>query len=188
MVKYNREQADIKGIEIKEEKISIIDGNEISVRYKLEIPLNNWENENELLVIMMNPSKANKEESDRTVNKVVQYASQNRYRKLIIMNSLPFYETKSEKLNAVIRQIVDGEAERALEHNFSEIQEAISNLTRDILLATGNPKIKTTRIWMDKIYDLLDGKTGRIYKKNKTGYYSHPLYNSRTERVTFEKP
>jgi len=52
-----------------------INGNRF--RYSLTIPLKNKGSQT-LLVVMMNPSKATKEQSDSTINRVIRYVTKNR--------------------------------------------------------------------------------------------------------------
>ncbi|WP_413518354.1 DUF1643 domain-containing protein [Carnobacterium maltaromaticum] len=176
------------GVSIKDETIENKTGSKLTVRYQLEVKLNSDETKNELLVIMMNPSRATTKISDRTVNKVIKIACEEGYKKLIVLNSLPFYETKSQKLNKIIKSVEKSVRDEVLENNFKEIKNRVFNLNGYILLATGNPKIKITKIWMNKVYELLDGKEGYIYKKNEDGYYAHPLYQKNIKKINFEVP
>lgn len=188
MVDYKNEYVKKNGVSIKEETIKNITGIRLTVRYQLEVKLKSDEINNELIVIMMNPSRATTKISDRTVNKVIKCACDMGYKKLIVLNSLPFYETKSQKLNKIIKSVEKSLREKVLENNFDEIRKQVVNLNGDILLATGNPKTKITKIWMNKVYELLDGKEGYIYKANRDGYYAHPLYQKNIESEKFEFP
>lgn len=68
------------------------------------------------MIIMQNPSKANENCSDRTVNKVLNYLYEFGYGKVIIMNIIPFYGTKIETISKV-----DLQNKKILHKNCEEI-------------------------------------------------------------------
>ena len=85
---------------------------------------------------MMNPSKANQNCSDQTVNKVLNFFKDNSkipISKVIILNLFPYYENDSKKLVNRIKSI-----------NSNELQENIDVFTKHIsesdfiVLAWGN--------------------------------------------------
>lgn len=60
----------------------------------------NGERENEFMAVCMNPSKANLEHSDDTVNRLIKYAHayEKKYASIAILNTYSIYETDSKKL------------------------------------------------------------------------------------------
>ncbi len=63
-------------------------------RYSLDIECENSDNMNKIaMIIMQNPSKAKIDESDRTVNNVLNYLYGFGYGRIIITNVVPFYGT-----------------------------------------------------------------------------------------------
>ncbi len=83
-------------------------------RYSLEVGLNT-EGTATCLVIQKNPSKANGELSDHTINRVLEYLFRNRDRypvleevgKVVFLNLIPFYETYSHRLAAKLGELPD---------------------------------------------------------------------------------
>lgn len=69
----------------------------IKRRFLLEIKLKSRKSEKTVVVIMMNPSKANKEVSDRTINKVIKYIYNNgktkEIGKIVLLNLFVAYKT-----------------------------------------------------------------------------------------------
>lgn len=88
-----------KDIVIKD-RISIVD--EEKKRYLLYIPLEN-EIQRKVMVIMKNPSQANKTQSDYTVNKVISWCSQY-YKEIFIANLFPLYGTDPVSLKKYTKE------------------------------------------------------------------------------------
>lgn len=105
-------------------------------RYWLELTIN--ENFIEkIIVILKNPSRATLEESDKTVNTVVQYVNKNREKyselnkigKIVILNLMPFYEPYSNKLQG-IKSVFD-------EKNMDILNKFCSK-NKKVIIAWGN--------------------------------------------------
>ena len=186
MVKYPK-GINESDIEVKFDEVH--DPNGEKLRYYLAIKLDNIKNvkvketsakKSKLVAIMMNPSKANKSQSDRTVNKIIRIAKKYGYEEVSIYNSIPFYETKSSKLGSVTEKLAKKFGKKnfqlILKENLEMIMSIINSKDIDILLATGNPKIDLIKEQMDEIYLKLKGKEVLYYKENKSGYFSHPLF------------
>lgn len=83
-------------------------------RYWLELTIDKKFTE-KIIIILKNPSRATLEESDKTVNTVVQYINKNRKKipelnrigKVLILNLIPFFETDSSKLIDFKESIID---------------------------------------------------------------------------------
>ena len=75
-------------------------------RYRLDIELKNGDNEKAVHIMMINPSKANKENSDNTINRIIKYVSLNNSSgilqdigKIIITNLYVVCEIYPEKVD-----------------------------------------------------------------------------------------
>ncbi len=68
-------------------------------RYSIKIPFKRTGDET-ALVVMMNPSKANREQSDSTINNVLTriYSERRSVKEVVIVNLYPIYETYSSEL------------------------------------------------------------------------------------------
>jgi len=125
------EVVDTNKITIDEKQVN---GNRF--RYSLTIPLKNKGSQT-LLVVMMNPSKATKEQSDSTINSVIRYVIENKldYSLISVVNLYPIYETSSQCL----QNYEDEEKE-----NLDTIKILLQK-SDDILLGWGKPKDKNEK-------------------------------------------
>lgn len=150
------------------------------VRYSLTLSIPNVPNKKTLFIIMMNPSKANIKRSDKTVDKLITYAQDNQFSKLVILNSLPYYESNSKKLKNLAL------TSNHLKKNLSVIADELSsfnNKSDQIIISTGTPTIRIGAESLAKIYELLSGKTvtsfygikstGEKYEFNTQDYTYH---------------
>lgn len=64
-------------------------------RFFIEADLENGDKNKIALVIMQNPSKANRDESDQTIDRVLEIMYESGYGKCYIMNLIPYYATNS---------------------------------------------------------------------------------------------
>lgn len=151
-------------------------------RYTLDINLTKSEKEKILVVIMMNPSQADQDKSDKTVNKILKWATKKNYNKVFIRNCIPFNETDSNNLPKLLEQYCNKEFEEIMKKNYDYIEKAVKDTYKDedsnVLLATGSPKNAKMEVYMNAIYKLLEEKISYFYKDNEDGYYKHPLYAS----------
>lgn len=98
----------------------------------------NGNNEKSVLCIMMNPSKADKYQSDNSVNKVIKCFCDS-YGFINIVNLFPFYETKSSKLSELINKLKkEPEFNEIIKFNLCTIKTKI-NSVNEIVLAWGDP-------------------------------------------------
>ncbi|CAD5898181.1 DUF1643 domain-containing protein [Carnobacterium maltaromaticum] len=100
-------------------------------RTYLKIPLIN-KSEKKMIIIMMNPSKANKDDSDITVNKVLEYANKNElYNEVIILNVISLYESSSNKIKKVRNDFIQCHSKEKFEElmkiNFNKIKSTVEN-------------------------------------------------------------
>ncbi|MED4971298.1 DUF1643 domain-containing protein [Parageobacillus toebii] len=117
--------------------------NNIQARYLLSIELKNDSNEIATFV-MMNPSRADYNTSDVTVNKVIKFAfikGKGRIGIINIVNLFPFYETNSNVLQSIINRVRSNpnlNFKQIMARNNHIIKKAFQ--TSDyIIFAWGNP-------------------------------------------------
>jgi len=80
----------------------------IKRRFLLDIKLKNKDNEKPVVVIAMNPSKADEVVSDRTINKIIKYIYYNEktkeYGRILILNLFVAYASNPEEINNLINK------------------------------------------------------------------------------------
>lgn len=152
-------------------------GYRYSISYEIKYPskdINDDKTENiedTLIFIFMNPSNADKNEGDKTVTRALNYAFNNGYKKLIILNSQPYYDSTENVVGD--RKVIN--------ENLKHIKEIIQkNQSATKIISTGNPK---TRIGADSIcviYRILKKESNvKVFGENnkafltKQGYTSH---------------
>jgi hypothetical protein len=134
-------------------------------RYWLELTINKDCNEN-VIVIMKNPSRATLEVSDKTVFNVCNYIFKNvndraelkNIGKIIILNLIPFYETYSKELIAFKDEIIDYP-------NLEVIRKYTLNDSR-VIIAWGNHPDK-----LYQEYEILKQEVLKILKENNNDVY-----------------
>lgn len=182
MVKYPKFIRDLIIEHSKNEIINfndplVIDGVEhrFIIGYNLSL---DTEQENILIVMMMNPSKANQSESDSTINRLLKYAKVHEYTKLIVLNSLSVYLTRSSELrNEMI-------LEEQFDENIDTIRNSVCNEC-DIIFATGNPVIRKGAESLAEIYKILRNENIEVKRFNTSltnmGYTKHLRTTSNIE-------
>lgn len=78
----------------------------IGYRFLIEYHLQNEDTDRSALVIMKNPSKADKKVSDDTVNRVLEIMYRCKYSNVLIMNLFPKYATDPKDLGEVSEDIL----------------------------------------------------------------------------------
>ncbi len=134
-------------------------------RYWLTLTISDNPKE-ELCVILKNPSRADREVSDKTVYNVSSYVYRNRKRhadlrnvgKVTILNLIPFYQTYSDQL----LKLKDGIADR---ENLRSIQKFSRNCDKVILAWGNHPK------GLYQEYEALKNEVIGILKTNKNTLY-----------------
>ncbi|RFU61500.1 DUF1643 domain-containing protein [Bacillus sp. V59.32b] len=157
---------------------------QISSRKLLSAKLKNNYN-NKFLYIMMNPSKANHHNSDKTINKCASMTyndlSHLKVGQFSIVNVYPFYESKSAGLNDVlfkVKGISESVYFKELFANLYGIKQAIEG-SDHVLLATGGiPKSiadqKEYQFILDTIVSYVESSKGVAFlgtSKNYKGRY-----------------
>lgn len=162
--KYDNTKVSINDIKVEADYKS-------KVRYKLTIPMQNAGVEL-LTVIMLNPSYANRTESDRTVNRIIKHGYFNNYAEIEVFNISPFYETSSDKVEEVAKRNVLSKKINKINSNY--IEEAIKNNPSHLLLATGNVKGPFMRASYHSVLGVLLDKHFMVFDITKVGYAWHP--------------
>jgi Protein of unknown function (DUF1643) len=142
--RYDLSKVDRLKIEIDEESFI---GN-IDVRYSLTIPFLNRRDGLSVGIVLMNPSEANKDISDGTVNKLVDFfyhhqIDGHRIKEITICNVLPVYASNTTSAKTHIRVL----HEANVLNRVQKLNEAKLAITlkdkRLIVLGWGKPEVKT---------------------------------------------
>lgn len=161
-----REYIDVANICIKKEGV---------FRYCLYIPYKEDIKSKDVVVIMKNPSKATTNESDRSINNVLEFCH-GKYRGVYIANIYPKYQTESLKLKKYIKN-----NSKHLKNN-CYIRCMIQKVD-DIIIAWGSTNYNSKKYDEDfsiktaEILNLLEKKNKNIYamKFISSQYPWHPL-------------
>lgn len=138
MINYDSLIVNKDGIEVDKKNITC--SSKMQVRCVLKIPiLNSIKKSKKALVVMMNPSKADKNESDLTVNKIIKFLSKNKFASVVtICNLFPFYESESTDLGSLISPNKEYKNfENQLKKNRREINKQVKDADV-IILAYGD--------------------------------------------------
>lgn len=139
--------------------------------------------------LLMNPSAAVHDKSDRTINKVIKGAFNDGAGIVDVVNIFPFYETDSKKLGEVLGKISETELAIIQKENHKVIKDSIESSFKSggkVICGWGNRPTKlgksNMRIYnsnLDCIKNILSNYSTQLhcYKTNITGMPSHPLYN-----------
>ncbi|MFC8150402.1 DUF1643 domain-containing protein [Bacillus paralicheniformis] len=146
-------------IDCKTEKLTSL----IEARYCLSLDLNNGL-DSSYAVVMLNPSKANKEISDLTIDKLARFShSMNEAGTLHIVNLFPFYEPKSENLASIIKNLRIADEElynQAMDLN-GQIIESFVKGAKKVILAWGDCPDSFSKL----LYDQELKKIGELLKQ-----------------------
>ncbi|WP_051556516.1 DUF1643 domain-containing protein [Alkalihalobacterium bogoriense] len=121
--KYNTEYVDVENIDIDDEP---------GYRYSMFVPFKDSITDKLALVIMRNPSKADKTKSDKTINNVLRFCSKY-YSGVYIANLYPNYETDSTKVKDFIES--DSYGEKMIK-NYEAIDKILDNI-EEVIVAWG---------------------------------------------------
>lgn len=147
-------------------------------RYWLKLKISDTENEN-IIVILKNPSRATKDISDKTIFTLTNYIYKNRNNYdvlkdvgyITILNLIPYFETYSDNFAKNKVKVFD-------EENMKLLKEFTAN-TKNIITAWGNApsglfadyeKIKLT------VYEILKSNKNNIYFVDKHSIDGNPKH------------
>lgn len=121
-------------------------------RYLLTVPLNNKGNK-KILVIMKNPSKANKQISDLTINRVLAFCYNEGYSTVFIMNLYSYYATDSKELAQLIKS---GQEVKAIGKNNDNILKSVLKDVGEIIVAWGSNTFGLTKQYKQRIRQVIN--------------------------------
>lgn len=147
-------------------------------RYWLKLEFDESKNES-IVVILKNPSRANKEVSDKTVFNVSSYIYKNRNKypefqdigSIVILNLIPNYQTYSDQLEPLRNEIID--------HLNLEAIDRFTHECNNVIIAWGNhPRglFKEYEELKIKVMDILSKNNNKVlyvHKMSKAGNPKH---------------
>jgi len=145
-------------------------------RFTISIPFKNPSGNNTALVIMKNPSKANKSVSDRTINSLINKCYSENYSSIIVMNIFPYYSTPASGVKKFIKNPAYN---KIMQRNLVKLSKKL-NCCTDIIIAWGTETIgcgkKLYNDEISKIINLIQESGKKILAvKQKSSYPRHPL-------------
>ncbi|WP_159462037.1 DUF1643 domain-containing protein [Salirhabdus sp. Marseille-P4669] len=142
-----------------------------NLRYLLEIPLKTRK-EQMVLVIMKNPSLANKNKSDHTINRVLKFCYTKGYSKVFVMNLYAYYSTDPK---GIAKLIHNNQEHLAIGCENDSLLLELSKHVDDIIVAWGSNTFGCTSKYKKRIKDvtkLLEGKNlFYVEKVSKCSWY-----------------
>lgn len=155
------------------------------MNYDIKIYVNDTDNHNRfvlgnainnpLFVIGLNPSTANEDTPDRTINKVMGFAEGSGFDSFIMLNLYPQRATKPDDLDIDLN-------ESTHQKNLFEIEKILNSVSEPTILASWGEKIKQRKYFkycIKSIFELTKSKNVRwlkIGELTKSGHPRHPLY------------
>ncbi|MCO5385231.1 MAG: DUF1643 domain-containing protein [Desulfitobacterium hafniense] len=139
-------------------------------RHLLRIPLKN--EGNKVLVIMKNPSKANEEISDLTIDRVLTFCYGEDYSEVNIMNLYSYYSTDAGKIADLIK---NGQEDIAIGSENDNIMKSMVQEVDDVIVAWGSNTFGLTKQYKNRIkqvINIIKGKTlYYVQENNGQGWY-----------------
>ncbi|MCP9283538.1 DUF1643 domain-containing protein [Bacillus safensis] len=160
----------------------------IDARYSLKLKTNNDSN-NEITFILKNPSHANTQISDATVNKVIDVAYSKGASVINIFNVLPFYLTNANDLPGFVRDLKEQNNDiykNALLKNISAIEDHLKNISDDtVVCCWGSGLVDIENL--NAIEGLVKSSREIVYRvKIKDNFPPHPQRISVDPKNPFE--
>lgn len=132
---------------VLKQDIKFIGNSNSNLRYLLEIPLKNNTGKT-VLVIMKNPSLADKNKSDHTINNVLKFCNSKQFSAVYIMNLYAYYSTKSKGIANLIK---NNQERLAIGENNDALLQQISNKVSDVIVAWGSNTFGCTKQYKNRI-------------------------------------
>ena len=145
-------------------------------RYLLSIPLKNSGCKS-VLVILKNPSKADKEQSDHTINNVLKFCRKD-YKKVYIVNLFPCYSTNPK---GVKKFISSAHFAPQMKNNINTLKAVLAEVD-EVIFAWGRNSIGNKKEYDKAIKNVLDEircsnkKTFAVRKKGKLLKRTYPWH------------
>lgn len=130
----------------------LIDG-DVEKRFSMYVPFKTKDNNNQVLIIMRNPSMANRLNSDMTINNVLGFCH-GKYLGVFIANLFPFYDKDPQQLN---KHILRSDYTNLMDINKQAIDEILEKNSRikHVIIAWGANKSKLKGQYEEAIKDVL---------------------------------
>lgn len=149
-----------------------------SKRYWLELVYDESKDES-LVVILKNPSRANKEISDKTVYNVSSYIYKNRNRypefkhigSIVILNLIPYYQTYSDQLEPLRNEIIN--------HQNLKTIDRFTKKSTNVIIAWGNhPKglLKEYEELKASVMNILSVNNNKVLYVDKMSKANNPKH------------
>lgn len=163
LAKYSSDIVRTKGI--KANKVPL--NNKVDMRTSLSIPLKRGI----ASCILMNPSAADEDESDGTINFVTQYIYTNipEIHRIRFYNLYPFYESNSSLIYPLIQTLTQSEYDTAMNANRIEIKQSLKSTTH---LFLGYGKCSGDKNDKTRYYDIETVKLLNMIER----YYMNDIY------------
>ena len=120
----------IKYITTVKPKCKVYNIGEYKIRYSLDIETEKSDGSS-VLCIMMNPSKADENESDASVNKVIEFFKED-YKIIKICNLIPFFLTNPSEMNQLLEKFQEEKCRntfyKIMNRNFVTISKEANKL------------------------------------------------------------
>ncbi|MGG3691782.1 DUF1643 domain-containing protein [Heyndrickxia ginsengihumi] len=156
---------------VRKEEIKIKGDLSNNLRYLLEVPLKNNTNKS-VLVILKNPSLADQNESDRTINNVLKFCNTKQYSKVYIMNLYSFYSTDPDGIADLIK---NNQEMLAIGSCNDTILRQTSQKVNDVIVAWGSNTFGCTEKYKKRIKEVtsfIEGKSIYYVESiSKCGWY-----------------
>ncbi|MCY8882369.1 DUF1643 domain-containing protein [Bacillus spizizenii] len=159
---YDSNKVDISSITI-DDRQNIIPG--VNLRYSLSIPFKNrMEMEGiTVTVILMNPSEADSNISDRTVNKLIDFFycythEKIQVKKLYVGNVIPIYAPNPADISAKLKSIHGANLLNHVQKNNINTVSSMINDSDIVVLAWGKPNVKTVHnlYYYSQVYKIIE--------------------------------
>ncbi|WP_243356791.1 DUF1643 domain-containing protein [Bacillus litorisediminis] len=161
----------------------------ISSRTELTAKLDN-NYDKSILFILMNPSKANEVESDRTINKCASIAFHDlehlHIGQFSIVNIYPFYESNSKELNTVINNVKAVSKTfyyREIFYNLKVVENKIRNSDFVMLGTGGIPKdidnVKEYQFILNTFISYIECHQGKVFLGTSQKYHNKYIYKGK---------
>ncbi|PKQ89409.1 hypothetical protein CXK86_20395 [Paenibacillus sp. BGI2013] len=131
----------------------LIDGDN-EHRFSMYVPFRIQDNNNQVLIIMRNPSEANELNSDKTINNVLGFCH-GKYSGVFVANLFPFYAKDPRQLN---QHIGTSDYPKFMNKNKQTIDEILDRNPRikHVIIAWGANKSKLKGQYKDTIAEVLE--------------------------------
>ncbi len=145
-----------------------------NIRYLLKVPLKNTGEK--VLVIMKNPSEANREKADLTIDRLLKFCNSEGYSEVIIMNLFCYY---SPDPKGIAKLVDTGKLLEAIGLQTDEILKNVLKEVNEVIVAWGGNSINRAPVYKSRIEQVTrliqNKKLYYVQSVSKNTYYPrHP--------------